>query len=270
MARRRGPRRQGIAPNAGIAAGYRRRLICLLDEMQNSIEYWLGAALKANEPEVAALMAQDAMPADELQRAIRRLARRWQKRFNAMAPKLAEYFATAAHKRSDKQLAKILKDGGITVRFTMTRAQHDIINATVNANVSLIKSIPQQYLGKVEGIVMRSVQAGRDMSIVYKELRKEFGVTKRKAALIARDQNNKATSALSHARQVELGLTEGIWKHSHAGKTKRPTHVAMDGQKYDLKKGMFDPDPKVKRYILPGELINCGCQGIPVIPGVEP
>lgn len=300
MARRRS-RQRGIGPSAGVTAKYREKLKCLLDAMQASIEYWLGAALKANEPEVKALMARDevmrqdilarrgrgalehydrtkppvtiamdATPADELQRAIRRLARRWQKKFNAMAPELADYFAQEASKRSDKQLQDILRRGGVTVRFRTTKAQRDILNATVNANVSLIKSIPQQYLGKVEGIVMRSVQAGRDLSIVYQDLRKEFGVTKRRASLIARDQNNKATSALSHARQVELGLTEGIWRHSHAGKKKRPTHVAMDGKKYDLRKGMFDPDPKVNRHVFPGELIECRCQGIPIIPGFEP
>ncbi len=53
--------------------------------------------------------------------------------------------------------------------------------------------------------------------------------------------------------------------HSHAGKEPRPTHVKMDGKKYDVTKGMFDTAEK--RFIFPGELINCRCISRSVIPG---
>ena len=66
------------------------------------------------------------------------------------------------------------------------------------------------------------------------------------AVIIARDQNNKATASMTRARQNELGITEAIWVHSGAGKHPRPTHVAMNGAKYDVKKGMWDP--AVKRW----------------------
>ena len=65
-----------VRPNAGLAALYERRLKSLLDEMNSSPIYWISAAYKANEP----AMAADASPADILQRAFARLARRWQRR----------------------------------------------------------------------------------------------------------------------------------------------------------------------------------------------
>jgi hypothetical protein len=40
----------------------------------------------------------------------------------------------------------------------------------------------------------------------------------------------------------------------------------MDGKTYDVKKGMWDPTEK--KYVLPGELINCRCFSRPVIEGL--
>lgn len=229
--------------------------------MHASVLFWISRSFAANEPEIA----QDALPAHELQREMRKLRRRWQKNINDSAPELAKWFATSVEKRSTAALKKTLRDGGFSVKFTMTRAQSDILNATVNANVSLIKSIPQKYLNQVEGAVMRSVQQGGDLSKLTKGIRKEYGVTQRRAELIARDQNNKATSAMNKARRIELGLIEAIWLHSHAGKKPRPTHVAMNGKKFDIRKGMYDSHEK--RYVQPMELINCRCKSKPVVPG---
>lgn len=242
---------------------YKRLLKKLIKEMHDSVIYWLSASYKANEPEIA----MDATPAIQLQQAIKKLSRRWQRRFNKAAPILADYFSLDVSKRSDAQLKKILKDAGFTVKFTMTKAQKDVLQATVNQNVSLIKSIPQKYFTDVEGLVMRSVTAGRDLSIVAKGLEKTYGVTKRRAAHIALDQNNKATASLTRARQIEVGITEAVWMHSGGGKHPRPTHMAAGKrkQKYDVAKGWYDPHES--KYIFPGELVNCRCVSLPVIEG---
>ena len=125
------------------------------------------------------------------------------------------------------------------MKFKMTRAMRDIMAATVGQQVSLIKSIPSQYFTNIGGLVMRSVQTGRDLEQLTKDLKAQFGVTHRRAAFIARDQNNKATASMTRARQEELGLNDAIWVRSGAGKHPRPTHVAMDGKKYDVRKGMW-------------------------------
>lgn len=261
MRRRRPKAGRGIRPNVGIQKAYQAKLDKMIDEMHNSISYWIGAAYKANSP----VIAQDALPAAELEAAIKKLVKRWKRKFNRAALDLADYFATAVSERSDAVLKKILKDGGISVPFTMTRGMQDIFRATVNANVSLIKSIPEKYLGSVEQLVMESVQRGRDLGSLSSSLQNQFGVTKRRAALISRDQNNKATSAFTQARRTELDLNDAIWVHSHAGKEPRPTHVDMDGKKFDIRKGMWDPAEK--KWIQPGELINCRCFSRPIIAG---
>lgn len=252
-----------VRPNAGIEADYRRRLAALIDEMAASVLYWARAAYNQNEPVLAAM--DDVSPSIDISQAIRALARRWQRKINALAPKLARYFAESVAKRSDDALRKMLRDAGMTVRFKQTPAMRDVMGATVRQNVTLIKSIPQQSLSKVEAAVMRSVQEGRDLATLTKTLQDEFAVTRRRAAFIARDQNNKATSALHRVRQIELGIEEAIWLHSGGGREPRPAHVAMKGKTYDVVKGMWDEDEKL--WVHPGQLINCRCVSRIIVPG---
>jgi hypothetical protein len=240
-----------VRPNAGLEACYRKRLRRLVEQMTRSVLYWVRAAYRANEPE----LAQDANAATELRRALRKLTARWQSRFDEASEEMAEWFAQSASARSDASMRRILRNGGLSVRTRHTPAQREVMGAIVAENVALIKSIPQRYLGAVEGSVMRSVQTGRDLSALTKELQKEHGVTSRRAALIARDQNNKATAALHRVRQTELGITEAIWLHSGGGKHPRPTHKRNSGKRYNVAEGWYDPE--VKRNVFPGELINC-------------
>jgi uncharacterized protein with gpF-like domain len=64
---------------------------------------------------------------------------------------------------------------------------------------------PSQYFTDVEGLVMRSVQTGRDLGQLTKDLQEQFGVTRRRAAFVARDQNNEATASMTRTRQTSRG-----------------------------------------------------------------
>ena len=122
-------------------------------------------------------MAQDdALPATNLADAVRELAKRWLDNFDEAAPRLAAWFAKSVQLRSDAALKRILRDGGFSVKWQITPEMQDVMNATITEQVGLIKSIPQQYLTQVEGMVMRSVQTGRDLGRLAKDLQKQFGV----------------------------------------------------------------------------------------------
>jgi len=248
-----------ITPNAGLLAAYQKKLDALVAEMHASLLYWLKAAYRKNQPE----RAQDASPARDLQEVMRRLSRRWQKRFDEAAPMLANYFATNVQDRTDAMLKAALKHGGFSVQFSMTREMNDVMQATIGEQVGLIRSIASEHLSQVEGMVMRSVQSGRDLGTLTKDLERRYGVTRRRAALIARDQNNKATASMNRVRQESLGITQAIWRHSHAGREPRRSHLAADGKTYDVKKGMFLDG----EWTWPGREINCRCTSQAVIPG---
>lgn len=251
-----------VRPNVGTQADYQVRLDALIEEMHRSVNYWLTAKYRANPPEA---LAQDASPAATLRAAMRRLSRRWLKKFDELAPELARHFATRAADRSDKALAAALRKAGFTVKFKMTAAQNDAVQAVIGENVALIKSIPAAYLTQVEGSVMRSVAVGRDLGTLTDELQAHYGVTRRRAAFIARDQSNKATAVVVKSRQQELGITKAKWLHSAGGRHPRPEHVAFSGHTYDIAKGAYLEG----RWVWPGTEINCRCVSVSLIPGFD-
>lgn len=252
-----------VLPNAGVEAHYRKTVNRALSEMHKEI---IDTVAQVYGKPV--IFATDSI-ADDIRSALHWITNKWFQRFDTMADLLAKYFATSVEQRSSAQLQKILRDGGMSVRFQVTPGIAEIMEATVQQNVALIKSIPQQYLGRVEQIVMQGVQSGGDLGYITKELRSQFGVTKRRAAFIARDQSSKATTAFTRARQIEAGITQAQWLHSHAGKAPRPTHVAAGKAKtiYPVAEGWHDPDPRVNRKIWPGELIQCRCVSKSVVKG---
>jgi uncharacterized protein with gpF-like domain len=257
-----------IRTSVRIEDAYRKRLEQMLDTMHADVEKEVRSLYKSNEPTVR-ILAEDALPSVELQALLKRLAAKWNSRFAKLSNELAKWFATASADRSDIALKRMLRKGGMSVKFTMSPAMRDVVKAVVAENVSLIRSIPQQHLLQVEGMVMRSIQAGRMLGPLVHDLQHQFGVTRHRAEFIARDQANKATSMLSRVRHLELGFQKAIWLHSHSGKEPRPTHVANDKKEFDLQKGWYDPDPRVRAYILPGVLPNCRCTFKPLISGVS-
>lgn len=231
--------------------------------MQKSVVYWLTANYKAS----GAAVAMDASPAVFMRDAMRKLAKRWTKRFDDIANKLADRFSNDAMKNSDVSLYNALDTAGFTVEFKMTAPMNNALQATIAENVGLIRSIPEKYFTEVEGLVMRSVARGRDLSFLTDELQKRYGITRRRAAFIAMDQNNKATSVMQAARQQSIGIVEGDWDHSGAGKHPRHSHVQAGKEKrrFRLDKGcLIDGE-----YILPGELPGCKCGWRAVIPGLN-
>jgi uncharacterized protein with gpF-like domain len=255
-----------IHPNAGITAEYRRRLEREIKAMHDSILYWLSAAYRSHPPE----MAQDAAPpSDWLARYMRSLGKRWEDRFDKLARDLAEHFGRQAAQRSDASLKAALKRGGMSVSFKVTPAMRDVLAANIQENVALIKSIQSRHFQQIEGMVMRSAQTGRDLASLQKDLIEAYGVSKKRAAFIARDQNNKATATITRVRQQEIGATQAIWLHSGAGKHPRPTHVAKSGKPYDIRTGWFDrAEGKNGEWLWPGTAINCRCVSKVIIPGM--
>lgn len=251
-------------PNAGIRAQYQKSLVDLTREMADSVIYWLRARYRAREDEI---IAADASPTKDLEKELRALMRQWNKRFDTYAQHRARWLAKRVNTSTVNQLKGALKDAGLTVKFKNTRRINNILQATVAENVGLIKSIPQQMLAQVNTIVMQSVKNGRDMGAITREIEKEYGITRRRAIMIARDQTNKATEAASRARCQDIGVTHGFWMPRGGGKEPRTTHHGeMAGQRFELSKGLYDPQAErvrgggyVGRNVKPGELINCHC-----------
>lgn len=249
-----------VLPNHALELAYRRRLDRLIAEMQESIltavrkGYWL------HPPE----MAQDASPAAEFRKMFERLGSFWLKRFEAFGQQAGGTFARSALDAHDKTLLARLRSAGFSVRLQMSRAMNDALQATIGEQVGLITSIAEKQLAAVQGEVMRSIQVGGDLGGLTKALQKDFGVTRRRAEFIARDQNAKATATITRARQMDLDITHAVWMHSKRAHF-RPSHLAFNGKTYAVAEGALLDGVRT----WPGREINCRCVCRSVIPGLE-
>lgn len=239
--------------NAGIIAEYDKRLQTLVEEMAASLHWWIRAEFRKVQPRIAL----DASPTNDLRAVLRKLSRQWVSRFDDLADWMASSMVNKTAANVDATMRVRLRKAGFTVEFKPTKAQKDILQASIAENVSLIRSIPREYLTQVEGHVMRSVTQGFRMDRLMHDLQKQHGVTRRRAAIITHDQTRKANAAMQRIRQAELGLFEGRWIHSGGGKVPRKSHKAFNGKMFDIRVGHDFHDGF--GFVLPGEAINCRC-----------
>ena len=276
MRRRNRPgliRGRAIAPNAGLEAEYQRRLQKLVREMSRSVEYWLSAEYRRQEPRIELYNAPpetvpdrcvpgDASPGSDLLDRLRKQTRRWIRAFNGQADAVADWFTRAALRSTDTQVKASLSElAGFTVQFRGSRALDTVLRSLIAENVALIRSIPSEYALEVEGLVMRSVRDGRDLGFLKKELQRRYEITERRARTIARDQSHKATQSFARERLRQNGITRATWVHMGGTTDPRLSHVRADGKEFDTAKGL-EIDGEM---IFPGQKINCRCRMRPVL-----
>ena len=250
-----------IKPSDKIDREYRNALFALIDQMQKSVEWYCKAAFKPLEKEQAKLGMLDADPVNNLQRVINEVKKRYIKRFNDLSGKLPKAVVEKIAKEVKRKIKSHLIDI-MTVDLRFSKAQKMLLNALTKENVTLIKSIPMEYFKRVEYDIMSTVTEGRDMATLSDKLSKGYGITRRRAIMIAYDQTNKITESFDRAEKIELGLFEAEWKHSHASQVPRQSHLRADGKRYDIRKGCYIDG----EYIHPAQKINCNCFSRTILP----
>jgi SPP1 gp7 family putative phage head morphogenesis protein len=257
---------KSVRANCGVEAWYREKLRALLADMSASMQLHVAAAWKAQPPTIG-FAQDDANSSIVLRRSLAKWGKNWVSKFDALAGELARRFAGKAFSTTDNALRASLKAAGFTVQFKPTKASVEAYQAVVAQNVALIKNLPRDYLHDLQNSVWDSVMKGADLSTLSKTLQTNYGMSYRRAALISRTENHKAKAIIENVRRRELGIQSAIWMHSSAGKVPRPTHVAMNGQRYELGKGMWDSNEG--EFVFPGQLINCRCTSRAIIPGLD-
>ena len=246
----------GVRPNAGVRAMYQRELLRLVNAMCAAVDNTLLPIYKTR-------MGLDAT----LQATLRRLSKRWQGSFDNMAGTISEAFANNVLRHSDLAFQAALSKGGFTVPFRPTKPILQKVRGITRDNVDLIKSIPSEFFGAIHADVFESVKSGRDLAGLTEKLHERYAITRRRAAFISRDQNNKATAQIHKLRQLDLGIEEGIWHHTAASLQPREEHAEFDGERYSIAEGHDFENGSGP--VQPGEDYNCGCFGSSVIPGYD-
>ena len=143
----------------------------------------------------------------------------------------------------------------------------DFVELQISKNVSLINSLPEEYLKQVEVIVNNGVLNGSRFSTIAEEITAKVGSANSKLAgrikTIAMNEVQTINAQMSQRRTQALGISEGIFRTSEDEKV-RPCHKELNGVKYELSKGAWSKT--CQKWIIPGVTdINCRCSFSPVI-----
>lgn len=276
----RGRRTQPVAKgtqliaNAGIADAYAKSIKELIDAMMKDYRSELSAGEK--HPDVEELYSGDASPTSFFKRILGRLDKKWRGVFTSFAKRHAEAFTKQVNNYSAFSTNHSLKQLGLdNPKDATTQRMSESIAAAIQENVALITNIQESYAKDIEGYVFRSIASPNPTENGIDQLMGNLmdtgDMSKRRAQLIAQDQNLKLYSALNKERMESNGVEKFQWKHSSAGKYPRHTHMEREKEDVGYGPGIFRFDspelwegPESDRG-LPGQAIRCRCRMIPVI-----
>lgn len=220
------------------------------------------------------------------------LGAKWSKRFDEFAQEHSKAFVKKMLRLSNTQIKTILKDWFSSERLELfgqviPKEIKQIVNADIQYNVSLIKSIQNRYHERVLGSVMRSITNGGSLKQLTIELARYGGMEYREAKNIAVDQTRKVYTSITLHNCKRLGIQKMKWLHSHAQREPRQLHTrkfngdysnypyvnGLDGLVFDInnppviqeayttKSGKYYPE--IRGY--PTQLPFCACVMVAVM-----
>ena len=256
---------KALSPNAGISADFAKPITKLIGLMYRDTL----RELKAVFEETNFISAMDASTSSQARIAMNRLMNKWSDRFDDIAKGIVDRMIARTLKNSSVTLALSLKEVSANFEIDTTLINErltEVIKASTQEAVMLIKRIPERFLGDVQGQVMRSITTGKGMQDLIPYLTKKYNGDVRHARLTAADQTRKAYQSINTSRLKTLGIKKFIWIHSGGGKAPRLDHIKMSGNEYS-----FDDPPVIGKMYgnevrgLPGDLPNCRCIYKPII-----
>jgi len=146
-----------------------------------------------------------------------------------------------------------------------------LLRSWTNTNYTLIKSLSDEYIKKVNTIVAEGVQQGSLYTTIMKDLRKmDKNMTRDRSELIARDQVGKLNGSLTEGRLLDAGVPEYIWSTAFDERV-RSTHRQMNGSRNKWGDRTVYIPRGGSKYIkrgsamqgaIPGSQIQCRCTAL--------
>lgn len=252
-----------LKPPIAVEVRYRDTLQSMIQQMAAETRRKLERLYDGSTAEE--YFAQDAGIASQAKKVMRELWKKYDAMFKERAKRISTNFVNQIDSANSASVHKSLKQlsGGLSLGTrTLDADTKEVLKASIAENVSLIKSIPQKYLGRVEGMVMRSITHPEGRNYLDRELAKSYDITKRRAKFIASDQTRKANAAISAGRLQKLGVKKFEWIHvpnSHP----RELHEKLDGKIFEWDNPPeIQKNPSIRGY--PAQLPGCHCEAAPV------
>lgn len=178
-------------------------------------------------------MAEDASIASQSRILVNYLTRKYQEMFNKKAKSMSERMIKGALAHSKASLHSSLEklSGGLSLKTGLIPENlKESIKASIEENVTLIKSIPEEYYKNIAGSVSRSISTGEGLKELVPAIQKHAGVTYRRAKNIALDQTRKAVNTIDRQRMLSLGIKKFKWLHVGGSQRPRQSHIDISGK----------------------------------------
>lgn len=202
---------------------------------------------------------------------------RWANGFNASAKKMADWYAR--NFAADMALAQrqSLTAAGLKIDFIknrwsvpVTRGRYiapqavEAVSKETEIWINDLTSTLGKNLGSWRETVLESVQSGKSVDDVFSAANVVKNTLITKSDALGLNQVLKLTAAVQRENLKSLGVREAIWKHLPGQFKSRPSHIEMDGKRFNLDEGLYDRAEGL--YVRPGELRYCRCVARPVLP----
>lgn len=265
--------------NVGLYSEYKKELTSLCNDMLKEITLAIGELYRREKHTIA----MDGITSD-FDSKLQQLRQKYDEIFQKRGEEYAKKMVMRQLRQSKFSLHSILKEFFpnetlVLAGSAISPELKEVMQASISENVSLIKSIPEQYLDRINGAVMRSIQGGGSIKQLKTEIAKYNGMTRRRADNIAIDQTRKAYTSINLRNMEMYGIKKAKWIHSGGGQHPRTYHLTRwDGSSYPpngLNGYVFDIDnppiiqkaqgnqPEIRGY--PSQLPNCKCTMAAVI-----
>lgn len=135
----------------------------------------------------------------------------------------------------------------------------EYLRLAAKRNSSLIKSLSDDTVKRVEQAVLENLIAGNSRETLRAKLVEDFGIADNRAKLISQDQMSKMNADLNQIRHEQAGITEYDWSTSRDERV-RPRHRVLEGKRY-----RYGEPTGAEGGVGPGKAIRCRCTARAVV-----
>jgi SPP1 gp7 family putative phage head morphogenesis protein len=179
------------------------------------------------------------------------------------------------NRRDKTAWAAYTKKMGFLLRKELQSAPiGDQVRALMALQVELITSLPLDAAERVHEKTLEAITLSGRYPEQVAEIKEALAEAhpyqteqwlKNRATLIARTETARTASVLTQARAEYVGSDSYVWKTAGDWKV-RPSHRRLEGsvQRWDTPPLSDPPD----HHSHPGQIFNCRCVALPIIPGV--
>jgi SPP1 gp7 family putative phage head morphogenesis protein len=163
----------------------------------------------------------------------------------------------------DSQFVRTVKPD-ISVKPVLSPAMKRQLSERYTENLNTYaKDFTDKEYWKLRQTISDNVLEGFRSDRLINHFVSEYGVTKRKAKFLARQETSLMVAKYRQVRYEEVGLTKYKWI-STPDKKVRPDHAKLDGKIFEYKNPPVTDSITLARNN-PGEDFNCRCIALPIL-----